>query len=801
MLHQIMTKHEIFLLKIFHFNKKTLYIYVKCFFLSLFAINIIFILINYFSNFLTMIFYNKSKAFTLVELIVVITILSVLATVAFISFQWYAASSRDSVRLSDIKSMEKVINLYRLTNSKYPTPNAETSITYSGSTAWIQWVFGTNSYTKNTNLSDVPVDPITELPYAYSVTNIKTEYQIAAVLEWEISIRNNQTYAWEQLANAFVRWDYNGKFIRVSANSTNYLLWVPSIIASDITSVDMMDIINNNRLVYKWYNNLPASYSWSVYNSNWWFDFIPNKVILFEWDISDLESNPTYRSDFFDNLQTNYSWSTIASESNINEILTINTSNDAEVNNYVANTLNNTIKTKIPLITIVNDCNNLKWQYRTSYAFNNIWDKLFTNNAYAAGGPEYLPDLDLCDNTSVEAWNLISNLSTSNGNREVFKLDLEYWYEYNITVNTDDNIGLLIYNSDWEIMKSESFYNIWNIKFTAPKSGIYYVWLLDPYWEEGNWGKWFGFLDGLIWQTYAEWWNGTYDFIYVKNNSLARCELWETRDGDTWTCEAAITWVCSGIILNAVYSNGTTSKNIVNATHYSSLTAKYNKVPLTNSCEFKCEQYYTYAYGEPEYECKPPVSWSCTGIVDNAVYYNGNTSYALNNASYYTSLNATHNTNSQNNTCEYSCNDGYWFNWNECILWLETIEVYWDIVPVNNINVEDWLYLVSDFVEWFMAFKVNLIADTTYQANMTAIDGFWIDDLIIFDNNQNVVDEYYLEDDNFMYKTDTSGEYYIVMYMYKYGPGSQDYNFDINITNNEYIEPSSWWEWWEEWPM
>ena len=141
-----------------------------------------------------MIFYNKSKAFTLVELIVVITILSVLATVAFISFQWYAASSRDSVRLSDIKSMEKVINLYRLTNSKYPTPNAETSITYSGSTAWIQWVFGTNSYTKNTNLSDVPLDPITQLPYAYSVTNRKNEYQIAAVLEWEVS---NSSIQWK----------------------------------------------------------------------------------------------------------------------------------------------------------------------------------------------------------------------------------------------------------------------------------------------------------------------------------------------------------------------------------------------------------------------------------------------------------------------------------------------------------------------------------------------------------------------------------------------------------------------------
>jgi prepilin-type N-terminal cleavage/methylation domain-containing protein len=49
---------------------------------------------------------NK-QAFTLVELIIVITILAVLATVAFISFQGYAVNSRDAVRSSDMKNIEK----------------------------------------------------------------------------------------------------------------------------------------------------------------------------------------------------------------------------------------------------------------------------------------------------------------------------------------------------------------------------------------------------------------------------------------------------------------------------------------------------------------------------------------------------------------------------------------------------------------------------------------------------------------------------------------------------------------------
>jgi hypothetical protein len=50
-----------------------------------------------------------------------------------------------------------------------------------------------------------------------------------------------------------------------------------------------------------------------------------------------------------------------------------------------------------------------------------------------------------------------------------------------------------------------------------------------------------------------------------------------------------------------------------------------------------------------------------------------------------------------------------------------------------------------------------------------------------------------------MYRTEISGNYYLVMYVYKDGPWTQDYNFDITVTNDEYIEPSSWWEWWEEW--
>ena len=75
---------------------------------------------------------NFNKAFTLVELIVVITILAVLATVAFISFQGYTSSSRDSVRLADLKNISKSFEINRTKGIDFPLPDKKVDISSSG---------------------------------------------------------------------------------------------------------------------------------------------------------------------------------------------------------------------------------------------------------------------------------------------------------------------------------------------------------------------------------------------------------------------------------------------------------------------------------------------------------------------------------------------------------------------------------------------------------------------------------------------------------------------------------------------
>ena len=82
---------------------------------------------------------KQTKAFTLVELIVVITILAILWTIAFISLQWYSRDARDSVRQSDIANIVKSMGLYETVTWKYPVPSSWNPITYSWWEVWTQW--------------------------------------------------------------------------------------------------------------------------------------------------------------------------------------------------------------------------------------------------------------------------------------------------------------------------------------------------------------------------------------------------------------------------------------------------------------------------------------------------------------------------------------------------------------------------------------------------------------------------------------------------------------------------------------
>jgi len=83
---------------------------------------------------------NNKKWVTIIEIIIVIIILAILWTIAFFSYDKYATYSRDSVRISDIKSLKTTLELYHMEASKFPKPDDYTEITFNFDTVvWEQW--------------------------------------------------------------------------------------------------------------------------------------------------------------------------------------------------------------------------------------------------------------------------------------------------------------------------------------------------------------------------------------------------------------------------------------------------------------------------------------------------------------------------------------------------------------------------------------------------------------------------------------------------------------------------------------
>ena len=273
----------------------------------------------------------KYKAFTLVELIVVITILAILWTIAFISLQWHSQSARNSTRISDIKSLEKMFSFYELRESTYPTPSNGEEITYSWAKVWTQWTFWEEtrvSIWPRWNISNVPVDPLTWAEYTYSLLNTWAEYQVAWVLEWwEATNLNltNTSYANWAFGTTFVRWNYNRQMARVFVWWTSYVLAIPSIIRWTATDTDVVDIVTNNKLTYNWSRGLPWSYDWSTFEDALTTSPVVdvNSMLVFEWDISTLQTNETARWDFITSLQTAYSWSVLSDTDAISPIVNV----------------------------------------------------------------------------------------------------------------------------------------------------------------------------------------------------------------------------------------------------------------------------------------------------------------------------------------------------------------------------------------------------------------------------------------------------------------------------------------------
>lgn len=292
---------------------------------------------------------NSKKAFTLLELIVVIFVSIILSTILFQSLTNYNRTARDAVRISDISNIQSALELYHFSFLEYPLPTDNFSVTYSGAKVWNQWYFWVDTIWDLKKLLKDPIDPLTWNHYTYSLTKNKKQYQIAWIKElYELwgndiinmeDINNNQLLNTKRLSYWYIVWTYNEKAYKVNSWSICTVLALPSIVTSQKDDInDLKLIIDNKKLVYDWFNNLPVIMSWSTFDINWWFDFETSKEVLYSDNDKCRqlynESNNSARKTLVENMQIAYSWSIVENNIKIQKMLELDTTNDLLLDLY-----------------------------------------------------------------------------------------------------------------------------------------------------------------------------------------------------------------------------------------------------------------------------------------------------------------------------------------------------------------------------------------------------------------------------------------------------------------------------------
>jgi prepilin-type N-terminal cleavage/methylation domain-containing protein len=200
------------------------------------------------------------KAFTLVELIVTATIIAILWAIWFAAFVSNISDSRDAKRKSDLSLIMSSLKKFKTEKWYYVIPSDYFSITNNWNIIAWQW-----KLTKNTGLStidDIPYDPQLEIPYSYSFTINRQEYEIAWTFEnW-----------WEE--KAILMWDYKS----VSENVLPTIMLATGSVSSNVEinswTTDWAEnrkyfVFNDNtyNLVYSFENNWSPKATWTDFDA------------------------------------------------------------------------------------------------------------------------------------------------------------------------------------------------------------------------------------------------------------------------------------------------------------------------------------------------------------------------------------------------------------------------------------------------------------------------------------------------------------------------------------------------------
>jgi general secretion pathway protein G len=120
---------------------------------------------------------NK-KGFTLIELLVVIAIIGMLSALLVPNFMGARERARDAQRKSDLKQIQKALEMYRQDQNPPLYPTAAGNRFGTTSTCGSSFNSGSTIY-----MNKIPCDPLGPTPYYYSPNNTNLTFQLCACLE------------------------------------------------------------------------------------------------------------------------------------------------------------------------------------------------------------------------------------------------------------------------------------------------------------------------------------------------------------------------------------------------------------------------------------------------------------------------------------------------------------------------------------------------------------------------------------------------------------------------------------------
>ena len=220
--------------------------------------------------------------------------------------------------------MKTWLELFQIEAAKYPDPNNAGAVTYSGTTAWSQWDFGQIAFQSVDKLDKLPVDPLTEDTYVYSVTSTNKEYQLSWVMETDeyTTLNTDLVNANNEIWTLRVSWNYNGETIKVQSGTTTYVLAVPTIISTE--PWDLMNLVANDKLAFDGYKNLPQKYAWWHFKQIWETQALKlvnaSNLEIYSWNLNDLATDTTKQQALLTKLKNAYSWTDIAWKANISRL-------------------------------------------------------------------------------------------------------------------------------------------------------------------------------------------------------------------------------------------------------------------------------------------------------------------------------------------------------------------------------------------------------------------------------------------------------------------------------------------------